>query len=58
MSQGRHLSWAETRVAVLDYGVWQQPILRFADTFIRVAVGVAAAWIGLRLIRPRIRQAR
>jgi len=32
---------------------WQQPILRLADTAIGVAVGIAAAWTGLRFIhRP------
>jgi len=36
---------------------WHQPILRFADTVIGVAIGIAAAWIGLRMIRPRIQQA-
>jgi uncharacterized membrane protein YccC len=36
---------------------WQQPILRFADTVIGVAVGIAAAWAGLRVIRPRTHQA-
>jgi uncharacterized membrane protein YccC len=40
--------------AVTPRDAWEQPILRFADTLIGVAVGVAAAWIGLRLIRPRI----
>ena len=35
---------------------WMQPILRFADTVIGVAVGIAAAW-ALRAIRPRITQA-
>ena len=33
---------------------WREPILRFGDTVIGVAVGIAVAWIGLRLIRPRI----
>jgi hypothetical protein len=28
---------------------WQQPILRLADTVVGVGVGVAAAWLGLRL---------
>ena len=28
---------------------WQQPILRLADTVVGVAVGVAAAWLGLRV---------
>jgi len=34
---------------------WRQPILRLADTVIGVAVGLVAAWLGLRAIRPRIR---
>jgi uncharacterized membrane protein YccC len=38
--------------AVSPHDAWQQPILRFADTIVGVAVGVAAAWAGLRLIRP------
>jgi uncharacterized membrane protein YgaE (UPF0421/DUF939 family) len=28
---------------------WEQPILRFADTIVGAAVGVAAAWLMLRL---------
>jgi len=32
--------------AVSPHHAWQQPILRFADT----AVGVVAAWVGLRVI--------
>ncbi len=40
--------------AVTPRDAWEQPILRFADTLIGVAVGVAAAWISLRLLRPRI----
>ena len=40
--------------AVTPRDAWEQPILRFVDTLIGVAVGVAAAWIGLRLLRPRI----
>jgi uncharacterized membrane protein YccC len=43
--------------AVSPHDAWQQPILRFADTVIGVAVGVAAAWAGLRVTRP-VRQAR
>jgi len=31
------------------HNAWQQPILRLADTAIGVAVGIAAAWAGLRL---------
>lgn len=40
--------------AVTPRDAWEQPILRFADTLIGVAVGIVAAWIGLRLLRPRI----
>jgi len=44
--------------AVSPQHAWQQPVLRFADTVIGVAVGVAAAWVGLRLTGPmRQRQA-
>jgi hypothetical protein len=32
---------------------WQQPILRLADTVAGAAVGLAAAWAGLRLSGPR-----
>lgn len=39
---------------VSPHHAWQQPILRFADTVIGVAVGLAAAWISLRLLRPRL----
>jgi uncharacterized membrane protein YccC len=39
--------------AVTPQDAWEQPILRFADTLIGVAVGVLAAWIGLRLLPPR-----
>jgi uncharacterized membrane protein YccC len=39
-------------VAVNPHDAWQQPILRFADTVVGVAVGIAAAWIGRRVIRP------
>ena len=31
---------------------WQEPILRFIDTLAGVAVGVAAAWLVLHVIRP------
>ena len=37
------------------HDAWQQPILRLADTAIGVAVGIAAAWIGLRVLRRRLR---
>jgi uncharacterized membrane protein YccC len=40
--------------AVSPQHAWQQPILRFADTVIGVVVGLAAAWLGVRVIRPRI----
>jgi hypothetical protein len=33
---------------------WEKPILRFVDTLTGVAVSIAAARIGLRLLRPRI----
>jgi uncharacterized membrane protein YccC len=39
--------------AVSPRHAWVQPILRFADTVVGVAVGVAFAWIGLRLSRIR-----
>jgi hypothetical protein len=39
------------------HDAWQQPILRLADTAIGVAVGAAAAWIGLRVIHRRIHPA-
>jgi uncharacterized membrane protein YccC len=44
--------------AISPKDAWHQPILRFADTVVGVAVGVAAAWAGLRVIRPRAQQAR
>ena len=34
---------------VSPHDAWQQPILRFADTVIGVAVGVAAAWTGTQV---------
>jgi len=33
---------------------WEQPILRFVDTLIGVVIGVAAAWLTLRVLHPRI----
>jgi uncharacterized membrane protein YccC len=39
--------------AVSPQHAWQQPILRLADTIVGVAVGLAAAWLGLRLSRAR-----
>jgi uncharacterized membrane protein YccC len=41
--------------AVSPQDAWQQPILRFADTVIGVAVGLASAWLDQRVILPRIR---
>ena len=35
---------------------WHEPILRFIDTVVGVAVGIAAAWLALRVIRPRLPQ--
>ncbi len=37
---------------------WEQPILRFFDTLIGVVIGVATAWVSLRVIRLRIDRAR
>ena len=34
---------------------WRQPVLRLADTAIGVAVGLVAAWLGLRAVRPLVR---
>jgi uncharacterized membrane protein YccC len=44
--------------AVSPRHAWQQPILRLADTIIGVAVGVAAAWLELRLASPRAEENR
>ena len=40
--------------AISPQHAWHQPILRLADTFIGVAVGVLAAWVDLRVIRDRL----
>ena len=37
------------------HDAWRQPILRLADTAIGVAVGLVAALLGLRAVRPLIR---
>ena len=37
------------------HDAWRQPILRLADTVIGVAVGLVAAWLGLRAVRLLIR---
>ena len=34
--------------ALFPHNAWEQPILRLVDTAVGVAVGVAAAWIGLQ----------
>ncbi len=38
--------------ALSPHDAWRQPILRFADTVIGVAVGVGIAWLSLRILRP------
>jgi uncharacterized membrane protein YccC len=38
------------------HNAWQEPILRFIDTVVGVVVGVAAAWLALRVLRPRLPQ--
>lgn len=35
---------------------WQEPILRFIDTVVGVVVGVAAAWLALRILGPIARR--
>lgn len=37
--------------AISPQNAWHQPILRLTDTAIGVAVGIAAAWVDLRVIR-------
>jgi uncharacterized membrane protein YccC len=37
------------------HDAWRQPVLRLADTAIGVAVGLVAAWLGLRAVRPLVR---
>jgi uncharacterized membrane protein YccC len=37
--------------ALSPHDAWLQPIFRFFDTLVGVAVGVAGAWIGSRAIR-------
>jgi uncharacterized membrane protein YccC len=41
--------------AINPQDAWVQPILRLADTVAGVAIGVAAAIMDMRLIRPRLR---
>src|SRR5262249_60078274 len=38
------------------HDAWRQPILRLSDTAIGVAVGLAAAWLLLRAVRPLVRR--
>jgi len=40
---------------VSPHDAWRQPILRLADTAIGVAVGLVAAWLGLRAVGPLVR---
>jgi len=35
--------------AISPQQAWRQPILRLIDTIVRIAVGIAGAWIGLKL---------
>jgi uncharacterized membrane protein YccC len=44
--------------AISPQDAWHQPILRFADTVVGVAIGVAAAWVGLHVIRPQAERPR
>ena len=41
--------------ALSPHDAWRQPILRFADTVIGVAVGVGTAWLSLRMLHPESR---
>jgi uncharacterized membrane protein YccC len=38
---------------ISPHNAWKQPVLRLVDTVVGVAVGVTAAWIGLRVSRYR-----
>ena len=40
---------------VSPHDAWRQPSLRLADTAIGVAVGLVAAWLGLRAVGPLVR---
>ena len=37
------------------HDAWQQPILRLANTAVGAAVGLAAGWLALHIVCPRIR---
>lgn len=41
--------------ALSPHDAWRQPILRFADTVIGVAVGVGTAWLTLRMLSSETR---
>ena len=41
--------------ALNPHDAWRQPIMRFADTVIGVAVGVGTAWLSLRMLHPGTR---
>ena len=41
--------------ALSPQDAWRLPFLRLADTIIGVAVGIAAAWAGLHVLRPRLK---
>jgi uncharacterized membrane protein YccC len=53
------ISTAVVMVAAIlaPHDAWQQPIFRFLDTIVGMAIGLAATWIALRLIHPRLPQA-
>lgn len=58
-SYRRSVSAAVSRIAatLVSFLLCLLYLLRFADTIVGVAIGVGAAWIGLRVIRPRTKQA-
>ena len=41
--------------ALSPQDAWRLPFLRLADTIVGVAVGIAAAWADLRVLRPRLK---
>ncbi|SNT60176.1 Fusaric acid resistance protein-like [Asanoa hainanensis] len=42
--------------AISPVDPWQQPILRLVDTVIGVIIGVATAWLSLKLVHPHLRR--
>ena len=40
--------------AISPRQAWLQPVLRMVDTIIGVSVGVVAAWLSLRAVRPSL----